>query len=121
MRNLFGEKLKRLREERGISQTELGKRLGHEGNSYIHDVERGAFVPPQEKLRDMARALDVPYRALKEMALEARLDGLGFREPLLVGLLKDYPRLTQEDRAEVMRAYLKVKQRKQRRDHGQDH
>jgi hypothetical protein len=48
------------------------------------------------------------------MALEARLDDLGIREPGFVSLLKDYPRFTAEDRSQIMRAYLKVKAKKQK-------
>ncbi len=109
MRNVFGQKLRKLREVRGISQTELSKRIGYISNSYIADVERGAYVPSEEKLRKIARSLDVSYDVVKEMALESRLDGLGIREPSFVNLLKDYPRLTHQDRREIIKTYLKVK------------
>jgi transcriptional regulator with XRE-family HTH domain len=125
MRNVFGKQLRSLRESRSISQNELARRLGYSSNGYISDIERGAYIPSEEyTLREMARALDVPFDTLKDMALEARLDALGVREPGFVSLLKDYPRLSEEDRAEIMRAYLKVKNKKNKKSndgHGEDH
>ncbi len=57
----FGQKLRRLREERGISQQELAKTLGYKSNSYIYDIERGDFIPSDEKLERLAKALKVSY------------------------------------------------------------
>jgi transcriptional regulator with XRE-family HTH domain len=110
MKNLFGEKLRRLRESRGVSQQELGRRLGYGGNSYVYDIERGNFFPPDEKLREIARALEVPYRTIHDLALEARLDALGIRESGFVSLLKDYPHLGEKQRKEIIKAYLRVKE-----------
>ncbi|MFW6175013.1 MAG: helix-turn-helix domain-containing protein [Chloroflexota bacterium] len=109
MKNIFGEKLRKLREARGISQMELSRRLGYASNSYLSDVEKGLFVPNEEKLRRMASSLGVGFDVLQEMALESRLDALGFREPGFVSMLKDYPRMSREDRREIVRAYVKVK------------
>jgi transcriptional regulator with XRE-family HTH domain len=113
MKNLFGAKLQQLRESRGISQQEMGKRLGYGGNSYIHDVERGSFLPSEEKLREIARVLDVPYQVVQDLALEAKLNGLGINEPGFVSLLKDYPRLSQREQKEILKAYFKVKEARQ--------
>ncbi len=98
---------------------ELGRRMGYKGNSYVYDIERGAFMPNEDRLRDIARALDVPFNVVKEMALEERLEGLGIKEPRFVSLLKDYPRLTREDRKAIMKTYMEIKKAKQQRD-GQD-
>ncbi len=123
MSNVFGRQLRSLREGKGISQNELARRLGYSSNGYISDIERGAYIPSGEyTLREMARALDVSFDTLKGMALEARLDALGVREPGFVSLLKDYPRFSEEDRAAIMRAYLKVKKKQKRQsDDGADH
>lgn len=110
MSRIFGDKLRKLREVRGVSQGELARRLGYTTNSYISDVEKGAFVPPDEdKLRQIARALDVPFDLIKEMALEARLEDLGIREPGFLSLFKDIPRLTKGDKREILRTYMKIK------------
>lgn len=39
--SIFGNKIKDIREEKGLSQAELARRLGHASNSYIRDIERG--------------------------------------------------------------------------------
>jgi transcriptional regulator with XRE-family HTH domain len=115
MSNVFGKQLRALRESKGVSQNELARRMGYSSNGYLSDIERGAYLPSEvHTLREMARALDVPFQTVEHMALEARLDDLGIREPGFVSLLKDYPRFTAEDRSQIMRAYLKVKAKKQK-------
>lgn len=123
MSNVFGKQLRALRESKGISQSELARRMGYASNGYISDIERGSYIPSEDyTLREMARALDVPFDVVKSMVLEARLDALGVKEPGFVSLFKDYPRLSDKDRAEIMRAYLKVKARnKHQSDYGADH
>jgi transcriptional regulator with XRE-family HTH domain len=113
MSTIFGDKLRKLREVRGVSQQELARRMGYATNSYISDIEKGAFVPPgEDKLRQIARALDVPFELLKEMALESRLEDLGIREPGFRSLFKDYPKFTKSDRREIIKTYLKVRSAK---------
>jgi transcriptional regulator with XRE-family HTH domain len=123
MANVFGSQLRSLRESKGISQNELARRLGYSSNGYISDIERGEYIPSEDyKLREIARVLDEPFEILKGMAIEARLDALGVREPGFLSLFKDYPRLSEDDRAEIMRAYVKVKKKKQRKEtDGEDH
>lgn len=120
MSKIFGSKLKKLREVRGISQTELARMIGYSSNGYISDIEKGEYIPPNEdKLRGIARSLDVSFDVIKDMVLESRLDDMGIRGPGFVSMFKDYPRLTRDDRREIMRTYLKIKS-KQRRRHGRD-
>ncbi len=73
----FGQKLRRLREERGISQQELAKRLGYKSNSYIYDIERGDFIPSDEKIKRLAKALMIPSFRIKEILFESKLESLG--------------------------------------------
>ena len=47
----FGHKLRKLREERGLSQQELAKKLGYKSNSYINDIERENFTPSDKKIK----------------------------------------------------------------------
>jgi transcriptional regulator with XRE-family HTH domain len=113
MSNIFGKQLRALRESKGLSQNEMARRMGYSSNGYLSDIERGAYIPSEVyTLREMARALDVPFQTIEQMVLEARLDDLGIRERGFVSLLKDYPRFTREDRSQIMRAYLKVKAKK---------
>ncbi len=45
MRNLFGELLRRLRKEAGVTGTQVAKAL-EVSASYLHDVEKGRRLPP---------------------------------------------------------------------------
>ena len=111
----FGQKLRQLRIEKGLTQQQLAEKLGYKTNSYISDVESGHFIPSKEKLRKIARALDVPFKVLEEMLLESRLEALGIKEPELISLFKDIPNLPEKDKKAIINAYLKIKERRQKR------
>lgn len=59
----FGDRLARLRQERGLSQAELAKRVGVHP-SQIHRYEAGAAEPTVGVLRALALALQVSTDAL---------------------------------------------------------
>jgi len=111
----FGQKLRQLRIRKGLTQQQLAEKLGYKTNSYISDVESGHFIPSKEKLRKIARALDVPFKVLEEMLLESRLEALGIKEPELISLFKDIPNLPEKDKKAIINAYLKIKERRQKR------
>jgi len=111
----FGQKLRQLRIEKGLTQQQLAERLGYKTNSYISDVESGHFIPSREKLKRIARALDVPFKVLEDMLLESRLEALGIREPELLSLFKDIPSLPEKDKRAIINAYLKVKERRKKK------
>ena len=89
--------------------------LGYKTNSYILDVESGHFIPSREKLKKIAKALGVSFRVLDDMLLECRLEALGIKEPELISLFKDIPNLPEKDKKAIINAYLKIKERKQKR------
>jgi transcriptional regulator with XRE-family HTH domain len=111
----FGQKLRQLRIEKGLTQQELAERLGYKTNSYISDVESGHFIPSKEKLKKIARALDVSFKVLEDMLLESRLEALGIKEPELISLFKDIPSLPKKDKRAIINAYLKVKERRMKK------
>ena len=53
--------------------------------------------------------MEIPFGWIKEVLLEAKIEGLGIKEPAFMSLFKDYPHLNRQDRREIIRAYLKVK------------
>ena len=110
--SIFGKYIKEIREEKGISQAELARRLGHKSNSYVRDIERGVFTPPKEKLGPLARALGVPVAQLEEAHLEARLRDLGMKDPDFVCMLKDYRHLSAKDREAILKTYHQIKRNK---------
>ncbi|MDX6696213.1 MAG: Helix-turn-helix domain [Blastocatellia bacterium] len=69
----LAEKLLRIREALGLSQTEMLKRLGFEDvlvYNRISDYERGTREPPLPILLQYARAVRVPLEALVDDQLD---------------------------------------------------
>lgn len=118
MEDTFGQQFRRLREERGVSRLELTRRLGHKSASYLYDIETGVFIPADDNLKELARALGVAISSLRGMALEAKVRHLGIKEPEFVAMFKDYPVLTKKDKQAIAAAYRKIKRMKQ---YGQSH
>jgi len=54
----FGERLARIRKSKGITQKELGQRIGVSQRIMNH-YEKKAEYPPTQKLIELARALDM--------------------------------------------------------------
>jgi transcriptional regulator with XRE-family HTH domain len=104
----FGQKLRKLREEKGMSQHELAKRLGYQTNSYVSDMEQGKFIPSLEKLKKIAKVLGVPFSKLKSFVVESRLEEMGIRDPAFLSLARDYPRLNKENKKAIFDTYLKA-------------
>ena len=111
----FGEEIRKIREEKGLSQQELAELLGYKTNSYISEIERGRFLPSQRKLPELAKALKVPLKKLKDLLFQAKLEELGIKEPGFLNMLKDYPYLSKKDKRAIIKAYLKIKERKWKR------
>lgn len=59
----FGEQLKNLRKESGISQSELAEKLGVHLQT-VSKWERGIMLPDVGQFGDIAKALDVPLETL---------------------------------------------------------
>jgi len=111
----FGQKLRQLRKQKGLTQQQLARKLGYKTNSYISDVESGHFIPSREKLKKIANALGVPFKVLDDMLLESRLETLGIKKPELISLFKDIPNLPKKDKRAIINAYLKIKERRRKR------
>lgn len=59
----FGERLKRIRKERGLTLQDLAERVGVT-KSFLSQVENGAANPSFQTLRGLVEALDTPMFAL---------------------------------------------------------
>lgn len=55
----IGETIKKIREEKGITQEELSNKLGYKTKSSISKIEKGLAEFPISKLRKIADALDI--------------------------------------------------------------
>ncbi len=108
----FGQKLRRLREEKGISQQELSRKLGYKSNGYIFDIEKGDFIPSEDKLKRLAKALGIPFSRMKDILFESKLEDMGIKDPRFIGMFKDYPRLEEKDKDAIARFYLELREAK---------
>jgi transcriptional regulator with XRE-family HTH domain len=62
-KTFFGNKLKALRRQKGLTQTELGKRVGLSRRMIVH-YEKHATRPPADKVIALASALGLPVNDL---------------------------------------------------------
>ena len=72
-----GDRIKRVRNMRGLTQKELGIALGFDENTAdvrIAQYESGTRTPKEDALKKVAEILDVNYRALYEPTLYAAED-----------------------------------------------
>jgi len=107
----FGDKIKKIRESRGVSQQQLAKKLGYQTNSYVSDMERGKFIPSVEKLGEIAEALVIPLSELKDLVFESKLEEMGITDPVFIGLIREFPHLAEKDKKAITLVYLEIKKR----------
>ena len=68
---VIGKRIRKLRQEKGLSQADVGKRMGVL-RSYISRVENGHTVPSLETLERLAAALETPlYQLFYDESLSA--------------------------------------------------
>ena len=85
---IFGMKLKRFREESGLTPLEFAERAGL-SPSYVNEIEKGKKYPKAEKIARMAEVLGKSYDDLVSIKLGQDLNSLeGF---LNSPLLADFP------------------------------
>jgi hypothetical protein len=48
--------------------------------------------------------------------IETKLESMGITERAFIGIFKDYPRLTKKDKGAIINAYLKIKQRNEKKE-----
>lgn len=57
----------------------------------------------------------MPFSRIKDLLLEARIEEIGIKEPEFISMFKDYPNLKKEDRKAIIKAYLKIKEKKEKK------
>ena len=113
----FGDKLKQLRHERGISQEKVREALGYKTNSYISDAERGKFIPQGDKLYKWGEVLGLTAEDMDDLLLEYRLEELGLDDPAFTLMFKEVPNMTREEKQSLIRAYENVIRSRHPRKH----
>lgn len=76
---MIGERIKRKREQLGMSQDELAQKLGYKSRSSINKMELGIQDVPQRKIKDISKILGVPIGYLLEDDKEdSKADGIQY-------------------------------------------
>ena len=73
----FGEKLRILRKQRGMTLRQLADALGFSSHGYLGDLESGRRQPSLELALKMADFFDVPLEQLARDELELDEGGTG--------------------------------------------
>jgi transcriptional regulator with XRE-family HTH domain len=88
IRLTFGFKVKQLRQERGMSLSDLAQKTNI-SVSYLNEIEKGKKYPQAEKIAALAEALDVSYDWLVSLKLNKKLSPLS--SLLQSNFLSDFP------------------------------
>ena len=114
----FGDKLRQIRLEKGLSQEKIAHELGYPTNTYVSDAELGKFIPGPDKLEKWARALGMTQEEMEDLLLESKLQNLGLDDPGFTLMFKEVPNMTAEEKESVIRAYeavIKAREAKERK------
>jgi hypothetical protein len=88
IRLIFGFKIKQIRQEKGLSLSDLAQKTGI-SVSYLNEIEKGKKYPQAEKIAVLADALGVSYDWLVSLKLSKKLSPLG--NLLQSNFLNDFP------------------------------
>lgn len=72
-RIIFGLKVKQLRQEKGLSFADMAKR-SNMSVSYLNEIEKGKKYPKEDKIHQIANALDVSFGELTSQQLSRNLE-----------------------------------------------
>lgn len=95
----FGEKLKECRKDKGLSQSELAKKLGT-NHSIIGKYERNEVNPTIDAVRKLVNALDTTLGYL----LGESEDKAMLKDPVMMERLNDIHNLQEVDKTYILKA-----------------
>lgn len=107
----FGEKIRKIRESKGLSQTKLAKKIGYKSNSYMASVEAGKFIPSKEKLKKIAKVLGLSFSEIKDILIESKIEEMGIKEKELQEMFREVPKLPKEEKRKIIETYLSIKEK----------
>lgn len=77
----IGDLLKNIRQEKGLTQTQVAKKMGFNTNGYVADMENGRYIEPEEKtLMRYAKGLGISWQRMESLRKKARLMEMGIHE-----------------------------------------
>jgi len=68
--NIIGNFIREKRTKKGISQGDLGKRLGYGSAQFISNLERGLAPLPPKIMKDLTKYLDISEREMLSIMLK---------------------------------------------------
>ncbi len=99
---IFGENLRKIRTEKGMSQAELASKLGYNSRSSINKIEIGDRDMPRSKIVQMARILDVsPVVFFKNEPIDADEVAEKIVDQELTMLIDGYQNLNEKNRMKL--------------------
>lgn len=95
----LGDKVKKLREQMGMSQEELAEKLGYKSKTSIYKVEKGMTDLPQSKLIELAEILHTtPAHLIEEdedeTVMTYRIDTKGLNQAQIKEIKKELDNFT---------------------------
>ncbi|MFH1543259.1 MAG: S24 family peptidase [Patescibacteria group bacterium] len=76
----LGKLLKQIRIEKGLTQIDVGRKMGFTSNGYVATIEKGKYEPNEETLKKYAKALDITFEKILKVKQKGRLMDMGLRE-----------------------------------------
>jgi transcriptional regulator with XRE-family HTH domain len=70
----LGNFLRKLRDQAGLTQSDVAKKLGYSSAQFISNWERGDSYPPVKAIRTIAKLYKTDIDRLFELVLEISLD-----------------------------------------------
>lgn len=119
----YGRYLVELRESYGCSRRRLNERTGI-SLSYLHEIEKGDYLPGHENLRRIARALVEDEAGAERLAAEmiAERDRVEYQrmglDPDVTLLAKEVGELSDEERKRFTRLYQRIKREREESPRG---
>jgi len=113
----FGDKLRQIRVEKGLSQSDLARKIPELSQRYISEAERSLYIPTKDKLKKISDALDLTDEQVEDLLLEARIEELGISDPALTMMFKDVRRMNTEEKRSIIRAYEAVLRAREMKPH----
>ncbi len=104
----FGDKLRAIRLQKGITQEKIASKLGYQTNSYVSSVENNKFIPGEDKLKIWAEELEMPWEEMQDLLLEHEFQELGVSDPGFRMMFKDLPSMTFEEKRSILDSYQAV-------------
>lgn len=99
-----GKKIKSLREEKGLSQSELAKAVGYKTRSSITKIESGESDPSQKMLLKIANALEVSPSELIDDSCIVTINSIPVLQQRALSMVKNNP----WDPVHLDKTYVKI-------------